>query len=74
MAIEKQEQLDKVKQCLKDYEAAIHLVNKANVVAQDKLSALKNATGLSGNNGPQILDDVLKMVGRAEVYGLPEVR
>lgn len=72
--LETQEQVDKTIQALKDYQNARRLEEKAKTFTLDKLTALKNATGISGNSGPQIEEEVLRMLGHIQVHGVPDKR
>lgn len=71
---EKQEHVDKAINALKEYQAAKRAVNKAAVIATDKLGALKTITGITSNDAPKIEEEVILMLGRYVVDGLPEVR
>ena len=67
--LETQEQVDKAITALKDYQSARRLEEKATTFTRDKLTALKNITGISANAGPQIEEEVLRMLGQFQLSG-----
>jgi len=72
--IESEEQQQKAIQALREYYQAKKVAEKAAGVVHDKLGALKTITGITSNAGPQIEEEVLLMLGRIQVIGLPEQR
>lgn len=72
--IETQEQHDKAVSALKDFYKARDLSNKAAQITNDKLGALKSITGIVTNDALKIEEEVVMMLGRIAVHGLPETR
>lgn len=68
--LETKEQVDKAVAALKAYEEAVHKKGLAEKVCQDRLAALKNATGLVGNDGPKMVEDTYRVIGQAHLRGV----
>lgn len=72
--IETEEQQDKAVAGLKDYYSARNKLAAAQAVVNEKLGVLKSITGNATNDAAKIEEEVVMMLGRIAVHGLPEVR
>lgn len=72
--LETQEAVDKAIDALRAYQKARKAQEIAANFTNDKLSALKSITGITGNDAKVLEEQVLMLLGQVQLNGLPEQR